>query len=167
MASAALAENLMGVQSRSFTLSNPPLTTVERIVLERCESAAIEGMPAPSIEELSRAIGATGVSTVPGVMKRLEAKGYITRQIFQRGRIVCIASTGQCTLPPHDQSPHWRFRTDQPPTPAIQSFRERAKPVSAMIEAEARLTGKALSDFLADLVYIGWHEYQAEKEAGE
>jgi hypothetical protein len=33
-----------------------------------------------------------------------------------------------------------------------------------MIEAEARMSGKSHSEFLADLVYIGWHEYQAEKE---
>jgi hypothetical protein len=33
-----------------------------------------------------------------------------------------------------------------------------------MIEAEARLLGKSPADFLGDLVYIGWHGYQAEKE---
>jgi hypothetical protein len=50
---------------------------------------------------------------------------------------------------------------------AIQAVRDRAKPVAAMIEAEARLLGKSLTDFLGDLVYIGWHEYQAEKEGAE
>jgi hypothetical protein len=144
--------------------ANAPLTTVERIVLERCRAAAAAGEKAPSIEELSSEIGATGVATVPGIMKRLEAKGYITRQIFQRGRIVCIAATGQCTAPPKDTSPHWRLRTEPVPTPAIQAVRERNKPVGAMIEAEARQLGKHHSDFLADLVYIGWHAYQAEKE---
>jgi SOS-response transcriptional repressor LexA len=139
------------------------LSPIERDVLLLCEEAARHGQPAPSIEELTCAIGATGVSTVPGIMKRLEAKGYITRQIFQRGRTICITSTGQCTLPPHDRTPHWRTRTEQVPTPAIQAVREKVKPVAAMIEAEARLLGKSLSDFLGDLVYIGWAEYAAEK----
>lgn len=165
MASLALRDrNTNGVRSRSFTLSNPPLTTVERIVFERCQEAAAKGQPAPSIEDLSQDIGATGVATVPGIMKRLEAKGYITRQIFQRGRIVCISQTGQCTLPPNDQTPHWRLRTDRVPSPTIQGLSERSKPIAAMIEVEARLIGKSLTDFLGDLVYIGWHEYRAEKD---
>ena len=167
MATAAVQVQPIGVRSKSFTLHRVPLSPVERTILERCEQAAESGEPAPSIDELSQAIGATGVATVPGVMKRLEAKGYITRQIFQRGRIVCITETGQCTLPPNDQTPHWRMRTDRVPSPTIQSVRERSKPIAAMIEAEARMTGSSLTDFLSDLVYIGWHEYQAEKESGE
>lgn len=144
-----------------------PLSPIEREVLSRCHQAAEAGEPAPSIEELTEAIGATGVSTVPGIMKRLEAKGYISRTIYQRGRQICITATGQCTAPPPNLSPHWRTRTETVPTPAIQAVRERAKPIAAMIEAEARLTGKHFNDLLADLVYIGWHEYQAEKERGE
>lgn len=156
-----------GVRSRSFTLYQPELTAIERAVLKICKRAAAEGRELDSIEDMRMELGALSYSTVPGVMKRLEAKGYITRQIYQKGRQVCIVSTGQCTLAPRDQTPHWRVRTDRVPSPAIQSVREKAKPVAAMIEAEARLLGKSLTDFLSDLVYIGWHEYQAEKEAGE
>lgn len=156
-------EPIAGILSKSFTLYKAPLTPIEQRVLERYVLAAAAGQPAPSIEEIAKHIGASGVATVPGITKRLEEKGYITRQIYQRGRTVCIVETGQCTLPPKDQTPHWRHRTDRVPTPAIQSVRERVKPVAAMIEAEARLLGKSVSDFLADLVYIGWHEYQAEK----
>jgi DNA-binding MarR family transcriptional regulator len=143
------------------------LSPIERRVLELCEAAAERDQPAPSIEDLTVAIGATGVSTVPGIMKRLEAKGFISRRIYQRGRVVCITATGQSTAEPSNTSPHWRFRIDQPQTPTIQAVREKSKPIAAMIEAEARLTGKPIASFLADLVYIGWHEYQAEKERGE
>lgn len=143
------------------------LSPIEREVLSRCQQAAEAGEPAPSIEDLTEAIGATGVSTVPGIMKRLEAKGYITRNIYQRGRQIFITATGQSTAPPNCLAPHWRTRSETVPTPAIQAIRERSKPVAAMIEAEARLTGKHFNDLLADLVYIGWHEYQAEKERGE
>jgi hypothetical protein len=153
--------------ARASSDARLPLTPVEREVFVRCEDAAAKGLPAPSIEALSQVIGATGVATVPGIMKRLEAKGYITREIYQRSRMICIVGTGKCTAPPSDRTPHWRIRTDRVPTPAIQSVRERARPIAAMIEAETRLIGKSLTDFLGDLVYIGWHEYQAEKDNGE
>lgn len=154
-----------GAKSRSFTLLPVALTPIEQAVLSICRQAAAEGRPLESIEEISARIGVQGISTVPGIMKRLEAKGCITRNIYQRGRQVCIPETGQCTAAPSCTAPHWRFRTERVPTPAIHTIRERAKPVAAMIETEARLTGKALSEFLADLVYIGWHGYMAEKEA--
>jgi SOS-response transcriptional repressor LexA len=143
------------------------LTPIEQRVLEICDRAAEEGRELDSTESMTAAIGATGVSTIPGILKRLEAKGYIDRTVYQRGRRVCIAATGKCTIPPRNTAPHWRERTDRVQTPAIQAVRDRAKPVAAMIEAEARLLGKSLTDFLGDLVYIGWHEYQAEKEGAE
>jgi hypothetical protein len=129
-----------------------------------CVKAAAEGRELDPIEDMRMALGALSYSTIPGIMKRLEAKGYISRTVYQRGRQVCIAATGKCTAEPRNTAPHWRFRTDRTPTPTIQTVREKAKPVAAMIEAEARLLGKSLTDFLGDLVYIGWHEYQAEKE---
>lgn len=144
-----------------------PLSPIERTVLKHCERAASAGEPAPSIEQLSAIIGANGVSTVPGIMKRLEAKGYISRTIYQRGRVVCISATGQCTAPPPSLAPHWRTRSEQVPSPAIQSVRDKCKSVSAMIEAEARQRGCSLAALLADLTYIGWHQYIAEKETGE
>lgn len=147
--------------------ANAPLSPIEQRVLEICKRAADEGRELDSIEDMRMELGALSYSTVPGIMKRLEAKGHISRRIYQRGRVVCIAATGQCTAEPSNQAPHWRFRTDQPQTPTIQAIRERAKPIAAMIEAESRLTGKPIAEFLADLVYIGWHEYQAEKECGE
>lgn len=143
------------------------LTPIELRVLDICDRAAREGRELDSIEDMRMALGALSYSTVPGIMKRLEAKGYISRTVYQRGRQVCITATGKCTAAPNNLAPHWRFRTDNAPVPAIQAFRERAKPIAAMIETEARLMGKSLTDFLGDLVYIGWHEYHAEKEAEE
>jgi hypothetical protein len=144
---------------------NAPLTVIERIALECLKQIASEGRRATQAELCA----ATGVNyqtgALPAILRRLEDKGHIKREIYQRGMTICIPSLGVCTAPPQDQSPHWRQRTDRVPSPTIQPVRERAKPVAAMIETEARLLGKSLTDFLADLVYIGWHEYQAEKEA--
>lgn len=113
-------------------------------------------------------IGATGVATVPGILKRLEAKGLISRNIFQRGRQVCITATGQCTAPPNDTSPHWRLRdrSNDPPVPAIQQTRQRSVSAFARIEQLAREERKHVTEFLVDLVYIGLHAYEAERENG-
>jgi hypothetical protein len=165
MASAAVRET-NELRSRGFTLSNPPLTPTENIALEALKQIASENRRATKAE-ICAAIGSDNYEggTAPGVVNRLEDKGYVTTNRFQRGFQVCIVATGQCTALPTDTTPHWRLRTDSVPTPAIQSVRERSKPIAAMIEAEARLLGKSLSDFLGDLVYIGWSEYQVEKEA--
>jgi hypothetical protein len=149
-------------------IANAPLSTIESIALECIRQIASEGRRATKAE-ICAAIGSDNYEggTVSGVIGRLESKGYIQRETYQRGMKLCIVATGQCTAPPRDTSPHWRLRTESVPTPAIQAVRERNKPVSAMIEAEARQLGKHQADFLADLVYIGWHEYQAEKETGQ
>lgn len=145
-----------------------PLTAIEQRVYDLCAIAAATNQPAPSVEALTIAIGASGPSTVPGIMKRLEVKGWISRTIYQRGRQVCITETGQCTVPPRCLAPHWRTRpaTDPVPTPAIHSVREREHPTAMQIEQEARALGKPVAAFLADLVYIGFHAYRAEQEQG-
>lgn len=143
-----------------------PLSTIEQRVYEFCKAAASEGRELDNIGEMSDAIGLASTSTIPGAMKRLEEKGYITRKIYQRGRQVCITATGQCTPPPANTAPHWRDRVEQVPSPAIQKVAEKSKPIAAMIEAEARITGQSVAALLADLVYIGWLEYVAERECG-
>jgi hypothetical protein len=155
------------VVKRRILARAPALTAIEQRVYDICKAAAAEGRALETSDEIMARIGATGVATVPGILKRLESKGYIERTIYQRGRVVCIPETGQCTLPPANLAPHWRLRTDEVPSPAIQAVRDKSKPISAMIEAEARLLNRPISAFLADLAYIGWHQYQAEKERGE
>lgn len=162
--------------SRAVAFSGPaalhrefsaPLTAIERAVFDFCERAAREGRPLEPTETIMEAIGATGSATIPGILKRLERKGYISRTIYQRGRKVCITATGQCTLPPNDTSPHWRLRdrSQDAPAPAIQQTRQRDLSLFAMIEQAARAEGKPITEFLVDLVYIGWHGFSAEREA--
>jgi SOS-response transcriptional repressor LexA len=85
------------------------LTPIERSIYEMCVAAANENRPLDSTEVMAEAIGANSYSTVPGILKRLEKKGWITRSVFQKGRQVCITATGRCTVPPRDQTPHWRL----------------------------------------------------------
>lgn len=144
-----------------------PLTAIESIALESLKQIASEGRRATQ-PELCAATGVAYQSgAITGILNRLERKGHITRQIFQRGMIVCIAETGQCTAPPSDTSPHWRLRdrSSDPPAPAIQQTRQRDVSLFTMIEQAARTEGKPITEFLVDLVYIGWHGYAAEREA--
>lgn len=148
------------------------LSHIERAVLSICEQAANAGRPLESNDDIMEALtscgfylSAYGGGTIPGIMERLQRKGFIERIKYQRGRQVCITATGKCTAPPACTAPHWRLRpkNDPIPTPAIHKVRERA-PMAQQIELEARRLGKSMSDFLADLVYIGFHAYQAEQE---
>ena len=163
----------MGEAARNF--SNPvelqrrigreiTLSQVESIALECLKQIASEGRQATQPELCA----ATGVGyqqgTLPAILRRLEDKGYITRTFYQRGMQVHITSTGQSTAAPRCTAPHWRNRTDRVQSPAIHTVRQRDHSTASLIEMEARRSGKHMSDFLADLVYIGWHAYQAEKE---
>ena len=144
--------------------ANEPLTAIEKHVYELCVVAANEGRELEPTDAIMERVGATGVATIPGVLKRLEAKGYITRTIYQKGRRVCITASGKCTLPPRNTAPHWRQRKETVPAPAIHHVRERAKPLAHMIEAKARSFGKPLHEFLMDCVYVGFHEICHDQE---
>jgi SOS-response transcriptional repressor LexA len=144
--------------------ANESLTAVEQRVYEICVRAAEEGRELDSIEDMRMELGALSYSTIPGIMKRLEEKGYISRTIYQKGRRVCITSSGQCTTDPSNTAPHWRLRTEKVPAPAIHQIRERAKPLAQMIEAKARSLGKPVHEFLMDCVYVGFHEIMHDAE---
>jgi hypothetical protein len=102
--------------------------------------------------------------TGPGILNRLESKGYIERKVFQRGVQVCIVATGQCTAPPPCTVPHWRTITERPPSPAIHQVAERDMTLARWIETEARATGRNMADFLVELVRRGAQDYRADKE---
>lgn len=154
------------------------LSQIERAVLAICEQAAEDGRPLDSNDDIMEVLadrgfdhrgeplGAYGGGTIPGIMERLQRKGYIERIKFQRGRQVCIVATGKCSTPPACTAPHWRLRpkSDPIPTPAIHKVREGG-PIATEIEQDARSRGKSMAEHLMDLIYIGHHAFRAEREA--
>ena len=140
------------------------LSSIEAQVYDICREAADRDLPAPSTEVIMQRVGAMGMATVPGIMRRLEGKGFIRRLIYQRGRTITITATGKSTAPPNNTAPHWRQRTEHMPTPTIQVVRERVQSTAMQIEADARSLGKPLAVHLADLVYIGHHAFRQEQE---
>ena len=152
------------LKSRRFTVFQAPLTTIEARVYEICRRCAAESRELDSQESIIAEIGFESPSSAADVMRRLETKGYIERRLFQRGRMVKINETGEWTAEPRDTTPHWRFRKESCPAPAIHQIRERAKPLAQMIEAKARALGKPLHEFLIDCVYVGFNEIMHEGE---
>ena len=67
-----------------------------------------------------------------------------------------IVSTGKKTAEPSCRVSHWRIARPPVPTPPIAMIRERKPDVARDIEVAARREGKALQDYLGDLVFAGW-----------
>lgn len=157
----------MGIPSlRNRRLSaRPGLSAVEQAALECVENMASEGVVATQAA-ISAVIGSSAEVTATSVVNRLVAKGYLERvggKPLQKALWLMVVDTGQSTAEPHDKTPHWRFRAENVQIPAIQSIRERSRPLSVMIEVKARQLGKPLQDFLMDCVYAGYHTICGEE----
>jgi hypothetical protein len=154
------------LKSRSFTISNPPLSTVEQVALEHCAQQARKGAAVTQLT-LMQAVGSQNTTggTSAGILGRLESKGYIERKVYQRGVQVCIVATGECTAAPACTVPHWRTITDRAPLPAIHQLRQHDIPLARWIETEARTNGVPIADFLEQLVRRGAQDYRAEQES--
>lgn len=145
---------------------SPVLSAVEKTALEFCQRRAAEGKPVTRAD-IAMAIGSQNLwgGTAPGVLNRLEAKGYITRTYYQRGVQVCIAETGQCTAPPASRATHWRHREEPVQTPPLHALRNGRRPSAVrVIESEAAASGKCMQDFLMDLVYNGLELWLEKRE---
>ncbi len=136
----------------------PPLSAVERTALELCRERADLELPITQAD-IAAAIGSQNFSggTAPGVLNRLEGKGYITRTFFQRGVQVCIPETGQCTAPPSCTAAHWRNRKEKVQSPPPRAVRVQNPSAAVIIEREARAANIPIQEFLMDLVFNGLH----------
>lgn len=149
---------------------SPSLSAVEKTALEFCQQRAREGKPVTRAD-IAVAIGSQNLwgGTAPGVLNRLEAKGFITRTYYQRGVQVCIAETGECTAPPASRATHWRNREEPVQSPPLHALRYGRNPTAVrIIEHEAVQSGKSMQDFLMDLVFNGlelWLEKRENEDA--
>lgn len=146
---------------------SPLLSPVEKTALALCAERARRQQPITQLD-LTIAVGSgnwTG-STAAGILNRLERKGYIERTYYQRGVQVCIVETGECTAPPTNQATHWRDRDEPVQTPPIHELRKYKPHATTIIEREAAASGKAMHDFLQDLVFNGlelWLDRRADQ----
>jgi len=73
--------------------------------------AADRGLPCPRADDLAEIIGGEeggAISTTVLIMHRLEHRGLIQTERYQRARVVTIMETGKRTAEPRCKTPHWR-----------------------------------------------------------
>ena len=119
--------------------------------------------PCPNADDLRALLDFDSVSGTVQIIQRLEAKGLIEVQRFQRSRRVRIVATDKWTARPVNIAPHWRDRPREMPTPAQHTIRQREPSIAKQIETWAAERRISFSDALADLVFVGW---EVEKNRG-
>jgi hypothetical protein len=141
------------------------LSPVEQTALDFIRARAAAGETVTRAD-IAIAIGSQNLwgGTAPGVLNRLEAKGYITRTFYQRGLQVCDVKTGKCTAPPQSRATHWRHREEKVATMAGDEIKRRNHPVGVLIEMEARREGKSLQDFQMQLLINGLELWLEKRE---
>jgi hypothetical protein len=108
-------------QADERTSDKPPRGAVESdpskeaAVLARIREAACNGDPAPSTDELVELLGFCSHSTVTAVLRRLQLRGLIYFESFQRGRRFWLPDGRSTALPPCTSLP-WRWRAPRHPS---------------------------------------------------
>lgn len=135
------------------------LPPADALLLSTLTDAADRGVPCPTNEDLADMLG-FGLSAPPGIMRRLEMRGLIRVEKYQRERRVTIMSTGNKTAEVRTPAPHWRDRPRDVPAPPAHAVRVQRPDTARDIMATAQRLGRAPADFLADLVWLGWSRWQ-------
>ncbi|GMM61688.1 helix-turn-helix domain-containing protein [Novosphingobium pituita] len=110
------------------------LTWTERTTYRALEEAARNGEPCPSNIDIEMLCGYNSCSMGPVMVKRLERKGLIRVERFQRYRIVEIVATGERTARSEAMKADWPHvpkgaRTSRPTDrKPYRQPRERAQP---------------------------------------
>ena len=134
------------------------LSSWERIALAAIMEAADSGSPAPTCDELVERCGCNAVSTTADLVKRLERRGLIRVERYQRSRRIHVLATGKATAEPMNKRPHWRTTPRPTSLPSVApSYVQQRKPdLAREIIVAARHEGLSVQDFIAELVWAGW-----------
>ena len=136
----------------------------ELTIYRALADAAAAGAPCPTADALGALIRCASPSTTPTIVGRLERKGLIRVERYQRSRRVQIVATGDWTAEPPNQSPHWRERPKAGvPAPARTVVAAHQPTMASEIAMWAQKRGVSLADALCDLVFVGW---QVEQDRG-
>ncbi|MES2055273.1 MAG: hypothetical protein V4564_04965 [Pseudomonadota bacterium] len=148
---------------------NAPLTLWEQRIFATIVDAADAQRLAPTADELQAACGCNSVSTTVHIVQRLERRGLIHVERYQRSRRMFITATGKATAPVCNKTPHWRTipRPKSAPTLSVQQLRQRQPDLAAEIIRAAHRDGMRIDDFIADLVWRGWQQREAARQQGD
>ncbi|QNQ08382.1 hypothetical protein [Sphingomonas alpina] len=147
---------------------NAPLSLWERRVFATIIAAAEAERLAPTADELQAACGCNSVSTTVDIVHRLERRGLIWVERYQRSRRMFVVSTGKATAPVSNKTPHWRTLSRPKSVPAlgIQQVRQRQPDLAVEIIRAAHREGVRIDDFIAELVWRGWQQRVAAAAGG-
>lgn len=139
-----------------------------RVAYDLIFAAAERGLPCPSNETISAAIGAQSLSSAVNAVNALMFAGLIDVKRGGTNRVVTIIETGKATAG-HVKAPHWRERgllvpsaddaTPAEPTQvdgSDEAVRAREPDLSGQIDVEALRLGIPRADLLAKLIWLGW-----------
>lgn len=145
------------------------LTAWERTILDAIVDAAEHGRPAPKAIELQDLCGCLSISITVHIVRRLERKGLIRVERYQRSRRITIVSTGRTTAAVSNRTPHWRSkpRPASLPAPTLAKIRERDEDFARELMRAAREEKMEFGDFLVELVWTGWQARAAQIQAVE
>lgn len=148
---------------RKTSLANKPITIWESRIFAALSDAAENGRPCPIAEELSIWAGCSAISTTVRLVQRLEQRGLIKVESYQRARRVTIVATGKSTAAVTNPAPHWRVRP-RPitlPGPSIAQIRGRSLDFAREVMSAARTERMEIGEFLAELAWHGWQVREA------
>jgi len=138
----------------------------EREVYAAIVDAAGAAARGATADVLVERCGCSSVSTTVNLVQRLEQKGLIRVERYQRTRRMTIVSTGKSTAPVGNRTPHWRTapRPRSVPTVALSYVLDRKPDLARDIMKAARAEGIDVQAFIAELVWAGWQERAAVLE---
>lgn len=112
--------------------------------------AADAGEPAATHMDLSALLDCC-LSTPTHLEQKMEGRGWLKVERFQRGRRVTIMATGKSTRQPQGTTPHWRSRPEHQLEP-MSLLRTRHPEVFQEILVAARRERKSVAAYTADLI---------------
>jgi DNA-binding MarR family transcriptional regulator len=136
------------------------MNTSDTTILAMISEAAEIGAPCPTNEDLGDRLG-FGLSAPPQILNRLERRGLIIVERYQRSRRVTIIATGKATAPVKNTAPHWRKRPASMPSVSTTYVQQRKPDLAREMMVAARREGKTLQDYMLDLIWDGWCSRQA------
>ncbi|MEO8375366.1 MAG: MarR family winged helix-turn-helix transcriptional regulator [Sphingomonas bacterium] len=134
------------------------LTEMERVALVLIAEAAEAGRQAPTADDIQERTGCNSISTTVNLVRRLELRGLIEVERFQRTRRITVVSTGKRTAAVSNETPHWRKgpRPRSVPAVPISYVQQRKAELAREMIVAARREGLSVQDFLGELVWAGW-----------
>jgi hypothetical protein len=134
------------------------LTEMERETLALITEATEAGRQAPTADDIQERTGCNSISTTVNLVRRLERRGLIMVERFQRTRRITVMETGKRTADVGNETPHWRSapRPRGVPAVAISYVQQRKPDLAREMIVAARREGLSVQDFLGELVWAGW-----------